>query len=184
MVTIVHIMLQILTLWTLLNVTIFWWSLWCYIKCQIDSTVNGWPEMYSELPSVLWDCWLGIRKSISPIRNWVMRSRSTYRSGARCKSFASGPADATATPLYLASLKSRLVQPFWHWLIQVVLEKRLLNRCLSVKRTLKHDPLFQKNKLAGCSRHDLPKIISRDCPDIFFLLLNRQCQSTDGNITY
>jgi len=43
---------------------------------------------------------------------------------------AYGPADATATPSCLASLRSRLVSPFWCWLIQVVLEKRQLNGCL------------------------------------------------------
>ena len=31
------------------------------------------------------------------------------------------------TPSSLASFKSRLVLPFWYWLIQVVLEKRLSN---------------------------------------------------------
>jgi len=33
------------------------------------------------------------------------------------------PADATATPSSLASLKSRLVLPFWCRLTQVVLER-------------------------------------------------------------
>jgi len=32
---------------------------------------------------------------------------------------------------YLASLKSRLVLPFWYWQPQVVLEKRPLNGCSS-----------------------------------------------------
>jgi len=31
--------------------------------------------------------------------------------------------------MLLASFKSRLVFPFWYWLSQVVLEKRLLNGC-------------------------------------------------------
>jgi len=35
------------------------------------------------------------------------------------------------TPSYLASFKSKLVLPFWFWLTQVVLEKRLLNWCSS-----------------------------------------------------
>ena len=35
------------------------------------------------------------------------------------------------TPSPLASLKSRLVLPFWYRLIQVVLEKRPLNGCSS-----------------------------------------------------
>ena len=35
------------------------------------------------------------------------------------------------TPSPLASLKSRLVVPFWYWLTQVVLEKKPLKRCSS-----------------------------------------------------
>jgi len=35
------------------------------------------------------------------------------------------------TTSYLASFKSRLVLPFWYWLTQAVLEKRLLNGCSS-----------------------------------------------------
>jgi len=35
------------------------------------------------------------------------------------------------TPSSLASLKSRLVLPFWYWLTQVVLEMRQLNWCSS-----------------------------------------------------
>ena len=38
-----------------------------------------------------------------------------------------GPADATATASSPASLKFRMVQLFWCWLTQVVLEKRPLN---------------------------------------------------------
>jgi len=35
------------------------------------------------------------------------------------------------TPSTLASIKSRLVLPFWYQLTQVVLKKRPLNRCSS-----------------------------------------------------
>ena len=58
--------------------------------------------------SVLWHCWLGVRKSIQPVKTWVMRSWC----GARCKWFACGPADAAATSSSLASLKSRMVFTF------------------------------------------------------------------------
>ena len=61
------------------------------------------------LPSVHWYCWLGIKKSMQPVKNWVMRYWHGYLSGARCKCYAYGPADANATPSSLASLKSRLV---------------------------------------------------------------------------
>jgi len=42
-------------------------------------------------------------------KNWVMRCWCGYRSGMRCKWSAYDPADATATPSFLASLKSRMV---------------------------------------------------------------------------
>ena len=35
-----------------------------------------------------------------------------------------GLSDDTATPSSLASLKSRMVLPFWCWLIPVILEKK------------------------------------------------------------
>ena len=47
-------------------------------------------------PSVLWRCWLGDRKGIRPVKNWVVGCWCGYLSGARCR-LAYGPADATAT---------------------------------------------------------------------------------------
>ena len=41
-----------------------------------------------------------------------------------------GPADATATRCLFASVKSRLVLPFWYWLTWVVQDKGPLNRCV------------------------------------------------------
>ena len=50
------------------------------------------------LPAVLWHCWLGVRKSIRPVKNWVMRCWCGYLSGARCILFEYGLlADATAS---------------------------------------------------------------------------------------
>ena len=46
--------------------------------------------------SVLWRCWLGGRKGIRPVKNWVVGCWHVYLSGAMCR-FAYGPADATAT---------------------------------------------------------------------------------------
>jgi len=44
-----------------------------------------------KLPSVLWRCWLGGRKGIRPVKNWVLECWHGYLSGAY------GPGDATAT---------------------------------------------------------------------------------------
>ena len=46
--------------------------------------------------SVLWRCWLGGRKGIRPVKNWVVRCWHGYLSGARCR-LAYGPADATVS---------------------------------------------------------------------------------------
>jgi len=48
------------------------------------------------MPSVLWRCWLGDRKGIRPVKNWVVVCWHGYLPGARCR-LAYGPADATAT---------------------------------------------------------------------------------------
>ena len=37
------------------------------------------------LPSVLWRCWLGGRKGIRPVKNWVVRCWHGYLSGVRCR---------------------------------------------------------------------------------------------------
>ena len=59
--------------------------------------------------------------------NWVVGCWCCYLSGARCR-LAYGPADAIATHS-LASVKSRLVLPFWYRLTRVVPDKGPLNRC-------------------------------------------------------
>jgi len=66
--------------------------------------------------SVLWHCWLGGRKGIRPVKNWVVRCWHGYLSGAsRCRCHCQA--------LSVASVKSRLVFPFWYRLTQVVPEK-------------------------------------------------------------
>jgi len=79
---------------------------------------------------------LGGRKGIRPVKNWVVGCWRGYLSGARCR-LAYGPADATAThSLSLVPVKSRLVLPFWYWLTRVVPDKRPLNGCVCVFRSL------------------------------------------------
>ena len=51
----------------------------------------------SLLPSVLWHCWLSVRKSILPVKNRVMRCWCSYLSGVRCRLLAYGPADGLQT---------------------------------------------------------------------------------------
>ena len=70
------------------------------------------------------------RKDIWPVKNCVVGFWHGYLSGARCR-LVYCPADATAThSLSLASVKSRLVIPFWYRLTGVVLDKGPLNGCV------------------------------------------------------
>jgi len=58
---------------------------------------------------------------------WVVAGQCGYLFAARCKWFAYGPADSTATRSSLASLKSRMVLPFWYQLNQAALKNKPLN---------------------------------------------------------
>jgi len=55
------------------------------------------------VPSVLWRCWLGDRKGIRPVKNWVVGRWRGYLSAAMGR-LAYGPADATATHCLLLQL--------------------------------------------------------------------------------
>jgi len=69
--------------------------------------------LFFTLPSVLWRCWLGGRKGIRPVKNWVVECWCCCLSGAMCR-LAYGPADATATHCLLLHENSRLVLLFWY----------------------------------------------------------------------
>ena len=82
------------------------------IMCKHDimniqhSTVNMHDiRWYDIMPSVLSHCWLGGRKGMWPVKNWVTGCWHGYLSGVRCR-LAYGQADATATH-WLASSKIR-----------------------------------------------------------------------------
>jgi len=64
-------------------------------------------------------------------KNWVVRCWHDYLSGARCKWFAYGPADATATPSSLVPVKSRMVYLSGAGLARLSWKKRPLNGCSS-----------------------------------------------------
>ena len=84
--------------------------------------------------SVLLRCWLGGRKGIPRVKNRVVGCWHGCLSRARGR-LAYGPADATATHC-LASVKSRLVWPFWCWLTRVVPNKGPLNECVCLIQSI------------------------------------------------
>ena len=101
---------------------------WCKMGLfrNIKKNLLGCPP---QLPSVLWRCWLGGRKGIRPVKKlsggvlawlsvWSKMQTCIWPSWCHCHS------------LSLASLKSRLVLPFWYWLTRVVPDKGPLNVCV------------------------------------------------------
>jgi len=113
-----------------------------YQLCLLVSLVLPPPRMFSSnispnkwefksffknsfMPSVLWHCWLGIRKNIWPVKIewWGVDVVICLEWGA----YGWHMVCYHKTPSSLTSFKSRLVLPFWYRLTQIVLEKRPLN---------------------------------------------------------
>jgi len=91
------------------------------VNRDILTDVNSYLQCF-DLPLVLRHCWLGVRKSIRPVKNWVVRCWHGYLSGARCKWFVYGPAGPNAI-MSLCFISIQIYLAFWCQLTQVVLEK-------------------------------------------------------------
>jgi len=79
------------------------------------------------LPSVLWRCWLGGRKGIWPVKNWLVGAGVVICLGRDADLHM---AQLMPLPLTVScSGKSRLVLPYWHRPTQVITDKGPLNRC-------------------------------------------------------
>ena len=83
------------------------------------------------VPSVLWHCWLGGRKGIWPVKNWVVGCWHGHLSGAMCR-LAYGPVDATATHCLLLQWNSDWFLPFLYRLTWVVPDNGPLYGCVCV----------------------------------------------------
>ena len=83
------------------------------------------------MPSVLWHCWLGIRKSMRPVKIdwWGVGVVICLERGADGLHMVQLMPLHPKIPSSLALFTSRLVLPLWY---QVVLEKRPLNGCSAV----------------------------------------------------
>jgi len=77
----------------------------------------------------LWHYWLGVRKSIRPVKIewWGVDVVICLEQGEVC--LHTVQLMPLPSPSSLTLFKSRLVLPFWYRLTQVVLEKRPLNGC-------------------------------------------------------
>ena len=70
-----------------------------FLLSSLSTTTISWKYYFIVLliaPLVRWRCWLGGRKGIRSVKNWVVMCWRGYLSGARCR-LAYGTTDATAT---------------------------------------------------------------------------------------
>ena len=79
--------------------------------------------IFNFVPSVLWRCWLGMRKSNWPVKVewWGVGEVIHLERGADCLHMVQLMPLLPKTPWSLVSFKSRLVLPFCYRLTQVVL---------------------------------------------------------------
>jgi len=83
------------------------------------------------LPSVLWCCWLVGRKGIQPVKTEWWGTGMIICLERSATLFACGPADATATPSFLATVKSRVVYLSGAGLHRLFWKKGCWSRCSS-----------------------------------------------------
>ena len=99
------------------------------VGVEITTTINIMHVLcFPIVPSVLWRCWLGGRKGIRPVKKLsggVLAWSSVWSEVQTCI----WPSWCHCHSLSLASVKSRLVLPFWYRLTWVVPEKEPLKGC-------------------------------------------------------
>ena len=87
------------------------------------------------MPSVLWRYWLGGRKGIWPVKKLSGGVLAWLSAWSEVQTFI-WPSWCHCHSLSLASVKSRLVLPFWYQLSWVVPDKEPLNGCMYVCITI------------------------------------------------
>ena len=112
--------------WPLVCVYLWWLNIW--LDSGLICIVLIWLFLFSLcLPSVLWHCWLGIRKCIRLVKIewWGVGVIVCLNRDVDCLRMVL--LMPLPSPSSLASFKSRVVLPFWYRLTQVTMEKRSLN---------------------------------------------------------
>jgi len=105
------------------------------VKCDAHFRLH-----YCQL-SVLWRRWLGGRKGIRPVKTECWGAGVVVYSEVQTCIW---PSWCHCYSMSLASVKSRLVLPFWYWLTRVVPDKGLLNGCVCVVSAVMTQEVFLK----------------------------------------
>ena len=134
-------------------------------------------------PSVLWCCWLGGRKGIRPVKTELSGGVLAWLSVCSEAQTCIWPSWCQCQSLSLASVKSRLVLPFWNRLTRVVPEKGPLNGCVYVCSSFMDDVIFaHKPRLLNvATRHPAEVQCTRSLGlDYKLLHSNTSCRPTDA----
>jgi len=133
--------------------------------------------------SVLWHCWLGGRKGIWPVRklsSGVLAWLSVWSEVQTCI----WPIGFHCHSLSLASVKSRLILPFWYRLTRVVPDKGPLNGgvCVCVCVLCRFAPvLYALLRSIGGSFGHFSVYIRRYGPDNTNVSMRIFCLNVSGN---
>ena len=141
--------------------------------CTSSATIGaatasmGWhtpPFRLYHVPSVPWRCWLGGRKGIRPVKlsGWLLAWLSVWSQVQTCI----WPSWCHCHSLSLASVKSRLVLPFWYQLTRVVPDKGPLNACVCVRHNNINSTNGQTILTKGCITGGAPTKIAPSPGDI------------------
>ena len=111
----------------------------CRLINKHGKIVAEWEQsIFIYLLSVLSRCWLGGRKGIRPVKKLsggVLAWLSVWSKVQTCIC----PSWCHCHSLCLASVKSRLVLPFWYWLTRLVPKKRAVKwMCVCFKKWRQH----------------------------------------------
>jgi len=138
------------------------------LELHVRSSPNFFCVLPMDVPSVLWRCWLGDSKGIRPVR--VVGYWRGYLSRARCR-IVHMASLCHCHSLSLASIKSRLVLPFWYRLTRVVPEKRAVKRvcvcvCVCVSMVVAHKSVPRLRIFLPldntCNKYELSQMDPRD----------------------
>ena len=103
-----------------------------FSKFRVWNKVPEGNTLILEIPSVHWHCWLGGRKGIRPVKNWVVGAGVVI-----CLEQGADLHMVQLIPLPLnvsCSSKIQIGLPFWYRLTRIVPDKGPLNVCVCVWR--------------------------------------------------
>ena len=151
-------------------------NLFCLVVVWLKAFgVYCWMYRTLFMPSVLWRCWLGGRKGIRPVKNWtvgcwrggVLAWLSVWSEVLTCIC----PSWCCCHSLSLASVKSRLVLPFWYRLTWVVPEKGPLNGCGCVCVCIEHCSLQARGGASNIMQEKVYDSVQWGCYTIWDAIL-------------